>query len=151
LTSTPALDPQLKKDVSYFFLDLGSQICYLMGIMREIRFYHTSSGADPVRAFLSTLTSKQARKVAWVLRLVRTLDRVPRKYFEKLVGTQDLWEVRVQYAGDIFRLLGFFDEGTLLILCSGFGKKTRKIPPREIELAEARRRDYFKRKAPGFD
>ena len=119
--------------------------------MREIRFYRTASGADPVRAFLSTLTSKQARKVAWVLRLVRTFDRVPTEYFEKLVGTKDIWEVRVQYAGDIFRLLGFFDGGSLLMLCSGFGKKTRKIPPREIELAEARRRDYFKRKAPGSD
>ena len=122
-----------------------------MGIMREIRFYRTASGADPVRAFLSTLTPKQARKVAWVLRLVRTLDRVPIEYFKKVVDTKELWEVRIQYAGDLFRLLGFFDEGTLLILCSGFVKKTRKIPPREIELAEARRRDYFKRKAPGSD
>ncbi len=119
--------------------------------MREIRFYRTASGACPVSAFLSTLTPKQARKVAWVLRLVRELDQVPRKYFEKLVGTKDLWEVRVQYAGDIFRFLGFFDGGSLLMLCSGFGKKTRKIPPQEIELAEARRRDYFKRKAPTSD
>ena len=119
--------------------------------MREIRFYHTASGADPVRAFLSTLTSKQARKVAWVLRLVRGLDRVPRKYFKKLVGTQELWEVCIQYSGDIFRLLGFFDGGSLLMLCSGFVKKTQKIPAQEIELAEARRRDYFKRKAPGSD
>ena len=100
---------------------------------------------------MSALTPKQAKKVAWVLRLVRELDRVPKKYLEKLVGTKELWEVRIQYAGDIFRLLGFFDGGTLLILCSGFVKKTQKIPDQEIELAEARRRDYFKRKAPTSD
>lgn len=145
------LDPGLQKNVPHFFFELCSQIGYLLRMIREIRFYRSSSGACPVRAFLSTLTAKQARKVAWVLRLVRTLDRVPPEYFEKLVGTKELWEVRIHYAGEIFRLLGFFDEGTVLMLCSGFVKKTPKIPLQEIERAEARRRDYFQRKARGSD
>ena len=114
--------------------------------MREIIFYHTVSGASPVEAFLDALTSKQAQKVTWVMQLVEELDRVPSQYFRKLVNTEDLWEIRVQMGGDIFRLLGFFDETALLVLCHGITKKTRKTPLHDIAVAERRKREYFKRK-----
>jgi len=39
--------------------------------------------------------------------------------------TQDL-EVRTQVRNNIFHLLGFFDRENLLILSSGFAKKTQK-------------------------
>jgi len=114
--------------------------------MREIIFYHTASGASPVGAFLDSLTSKQAQKVAWVMQLVEELDRVPSQYFRKLVDTEDLWEIRVQMGGDLFRLLGFFDGATLLVLCHGLAKKTRKTPPHDIAVAERRKREYLKRR-----
>jgi phage-related protein len=44
------------------------------------------------------------------------------------------------------RLLGFWDEGRLIILTNAFAKKTQKTPPREISLAEQRRTDYLSRK-----
>lgn len=113
--------------------------------MREVIFYHTASGASPVEDFLDALTSKQAQKVVWVMQLMEELDRVPRQYFRKLVDTEDLWEIRVQMGGDIFRLLGFFDGATLLVLCHGFAKKTRKTPAQDIVVAEGRKREYFRR------
>ncbi|MBD0319994.1 MAG: type II toxin-antitoxin system RelE/ParE family toxin [Gemmatimonadetes bacterium] len=113
--------------------------------MREIRFYRTSSGRSPVEEFLNSLSGKQAQKLVWVLRLVEELDRVPVQYFKKLTGTEELWEVRAQHGGDTFRLLGFFDGATVVVLVSGFAKKTQETPSREIELAEARRRDYLSR------
>lgn len=114
--------------------------------MRQIVFYHTASGACPVGAFLDALNSKQAQKVAWVMHLVEELDRVPSQYFRKLVDTEDLWEIRVQIGGDIFRLLGFFDGATSLVLCHGIAKKTRKTPPHDIAVAERRKWEYFKRR-----
>jgi phage-related protein len=48
--------------------------------------------------------------------------------------------------GDTFRLIGFFEEGRLLVLTSGFAKKTEKIPRQEIALAEKRRQDYKSRR-----
>ena len=71
---------------------------------------------------------------------------VPRQYFKKLEGTDDLWEVRANFGGDAYRLLGFWDAGRLIILTNGFAKKTQKTPAREIEIAEQRKRDYFNRK-----
>jgi len=49
--------------------------------MREIYFYRAPSGECPVERFLAKLDSKQAQKVAWVLRLVKELPMVPKQYF----------------------------------------------------------------------
>jgi len=81
-----------------------------------------------------------------VFRIVEKLDIVPQQYFKKLVGTNDLWEVRVQIGGNSYRFLGFFDGSNLLILTSGFVKKQQKTPVREIELAFQRRSDYLQRR-----
>ena len=71
---------------------------------------------------------------------------VPRQYFKKLGGTDDVWEVRADFGGDAFRLLGFWDGGSRIILTNGFAKKSPKTPAREIELAEQRKRDYQTRR-----
>ena len=114
--------------------------------MKRIEFYRTISGASPVEEFLETLDDNQARKVLWVLRLIREVDPIPSNYFSKLVNMDGIWEVRVQYGGNIFRLLGFFDDAKLIILTHGFQKKTQKTPQQHIELAESRKRDYLSRR-----
>jgi len=114
--------------------------------MREIHFYRTVSGVCPVEVFLDSLGPKQAQTVLWVLRAVKELPRVPLQYFKKLEGTEVLWEVRAEFGGDAFRLLGFWDSGRLVILTNGFAKKTQKTPEREIALAKQRRSDYLNRK-----
>jgi len=115
--------------------------------MREIRFYRTGSGHCPVEDFLDDLPSKKAQKVVWVLRLIEELNDVPTQYFKKLVGTNALWEARARQGGDAYRLLGFFDGPRLVILTSGFSKKSQKVPREEIELASRRKKDYLARKA----
>jgi phage-related protein len=82
----------------------------------------------------------------WVLRVVRDLPRVPEQYLKKLEGTDGLWEVRAEFGGDAFRLLGFWEAGRLIILTNGFAKKTQKTPQRELAIADQRRRDYLNRK-----
>jgi phage-related protein len=114
-------------------------------LVREIIFYRTESGACPIEEFLDSLSGKQAQKVAWVLRLIEELEPVPKQYFKKLIGTQDIWEVRVQVGSDAIQLLGFLFGSRFLVLTNAFAKKTRKVPPKEIALAEQRRRDYLKR------
>ena len=114
--------------------------------MRTVNFYRLPNGKSPVDEFLDSLTGKQAQKVLWVLQVIEELDVIPRQYFKKLVDSDDIWEVRIQFGNDIFRLLGFFDGGTLIILTNGFAKKTQKTPPQEIELAVRRKDDYLERK-----
>ena len=114
--------------------------------MKTILFYHTASGKCPVEDHLDTLTDVQATKVAWVLKLIREIDRVPSKYFKKLVNTNDIWEVRIDVGKDTFRLLGFFYGQELIILTNSFQKKSQKTPTKEIRLAENRKKEYLSRR-----
>lgn len=113
--------------------------------MIEVNFYRTDDGKCPVEDYLQSLSDKQAAKVLWTFNLLRTLTPVPGQYFQKMSGRDDLWEVRVLFAGDIFRLLGFYDRDGKFLLCHGFTKKTQKTPSKEMEVAEARKAEYEKR------
>ena len=113
--------------------------------MREVLFYRTPAGSEPVREFLDSLDPKAAQRLTWVLNLVEELDRVPIQYFKKLENT-DIWEVRVQQGNNAMRILGFWDTGKFVVLCHAFAKKTQKTPPQDIRTAEQRRADYFSRK-----
>lgn len=114
--------------------------------MKSIIFYRTESGKCPVEEFLDSLPGKQAGKVTWVLRLIQGLDVIPKQYFKKLTNTDDIWEVRIQFGNNIFRILGFFDESKLIILNHAFAKKSQKTPKNEIKIAEQRKADYLRRK-----
>ena len=72
------------------------------------------------------------------------MKKVPKTYFKKLSDT-DFYEVRIELSGNIYRLLGFFHNGNIVILTNGFQKKTQKTPKSEIEVCEARMKDFLKR------
>ena len=116
--------------------------------MKIVHFYTTEDGKCPVTNFLDSLSVKEVQKVAWVLQLIEELDIVPTTYLKKLVNTDEIWEVRVQVSGNIFRLLGFFDGNNLVVLNHAFQKKTQKTPKKEINIAEKRRKDYLFRSKP---
>ena len=114
--------------------------------MRQVVFYHLENGKCPVEEYLDSLTEKEVEKVFFILDLIEKIDIVPRKFFKKLESTDDIWEVRVQYGNNIFRLFGFFDGNDLVVLNHAFTKKTSKVPKKEINKAEQRKKDYFSRR-----
>jgi len=114
--------------------------------MRKIIFYQLENGKSPVEDFLESLSNKQVEKVFFVLDLIENMNIVPRKFFKKLEATDNIWEVRVQYGNNIFRLFGFFDGNNLVVLNHAFIKKTQKVPNKEIKIAEQRKKDYFSRR-----
>ena len=113
--------------------------------MKEIIFYRTESGFCPVEEFLDSLTSKHAQKATWVMQLIEELEIVPVKYFKKMAGTDGLWEIRIQSGNNIFRLFGFMDGKSIIVLNHAFQKKTQKTPNKEIQIAETRKKDYLLR------
>jgi phage-related protein len=62
-------------------------------------------------------------------------------------GTKGLYEIRVDYGGNIFRIFCFFDRENVLILLHGFQKKTYKIPLKELKRAERLREEYYEEKS----
>ena len=112
--------------------------------MREVLFYKRANGSSPVEEFIDGLNDKQAQKIAWVLNLIEDMDRIPSQYWKKLKNTDDIWEARIQFGGNIFRILGFENGGKFVVLTNGFAKKTQKTPRSEIVLAEKRKKQYLK-------
>jgi len=113
---------------------------------KTIIFYRTADGKCPVQEFLDSLPGKTAQKVTWVLNLIEDLEVVPSTYFKKLVGTETIWECRIQLGSNAYRIFCFFDGNSVVVLTHGLIKKTQKTPQREIERAEAYRRDYLQRR-----
>ena len=111
--------------------------------MREIRFYETASGQRPIEDFLDQLSSKQAQKVTWVLKLIEELDRVPSNYFKKIVNTVELWEVRAAIGSNIIRLIGFFDDPDLVVLAHAFKRRLKKRRSRLSKLPKKEGKTIF--------
>lgn len=86
------------------------------------------------------------KKINETLKLIEQLEIIPQIHLKHIENTKGLYEIRVQYASDIFRIFCFFDKGRLIVLGNGFQKKTQKTPPREITKALKIKAEYEKEK-----
>lgn len=85
-------------------------------------------------------------KIEFVLKIVKTVDKIPKKYFDHLTSTKGLFEIRIESEGNIFRIFCCFDEGNIVILFNAFQKKSQKTPSEEIKLAIKLQKEYFSTK-----
>jgi phage-related protein len=93
--------------------------------------------------FLKKQPVKVQDKIFKIIEAIETLERVPSSYLKMLVGTNGLYEARIQLGTDIWRVFCFFDHGKLVILLNGFTKKTQKTPKNEIEKALKLMQKYY--------
>jgi phage-related protein len=110
-------------------------------IVREVVFYGLH-----FQNFYQGLDRKVKLKVDWTLHLLETVEQVPIKYFKHLAGTDGLYEIRVEFESNVFRIFSFFDKGKLIITINGFQKKTNKTPKTEIDKALKIKNQYFNEK-----
>lgn len=96
--------------------------------------------------FYQKQKQKVQDKILWTFRIIETQKQIPTDYFKHLEGTDGLYEIRVQQENDSFRIFCFFDKGKLIILASGFQKKTQKTPKSELEKAIKIKREYEQEK-----
>ena len=86
-------------------------------------------------------------KIIWTFGLIEELPRIPETYLKHIEDTDGLYEIRVKFGSEIFRIFCFFDEGKLVVLANGFHKKTQKTPKQEIEKAQKIKVEYEIEKA----
>ena len=96
--------------------------------------------------FYKELDVKVKSKIQYVFELIRQVDRVPEKFLAPMTGYEGLFEIRIEYSSNIYRIFCCFDEGRLVVLFNGFQKKTQKTPKEEIERAMRLKREYFQLK-----
>lgn len=85
--------------------------------------------------FFREQTPKVRTKIIKVLDIIEQIERIPTTYLKYIEGTDGLFEIRVQLGNNIFRIFCFFDGNKLVVLLSGFQKKTQKTPAEEIVRA----------------
>jgi len=96
--------------------------------------------------FYQEQDEKAKSKIQYVLELIKQVDRVPEKFLKHLSGTDGLYEIRVEYQSNIYRIFCCFDEGKLVVLFNGFQKKSQKTPKNELEKASELMKKYFQEK-----
>ena len=99
--------------------------------------------------FFNAQTDKVKDKIDYVLFLVTVAERIPKKFFDQMTGYDGLFEIRIEFESNIYRIFCCFDEGNLVVLFNGFQKKTQKTPKNEIEKALKIKQEYFDYKNKG--
>ena len=95
---------------------------------------------------MKTLSAKEQRKVDYVVSLLASQNRLPTKYIKHI--DDELYELRVMWENNIYRVFFIFDEGNVVVLFSGFQKKTQKTPQSEIDKAIRIKEAYYADKRP---
>ena len=96
------------------------------------------------KSFIDSVDDSVRRKIDYVLDMLKTLKRINSK-FVKLIK-DGVYELRVEWDGNIYRVFFIFDEGNIVVLFNGFQKKTRKTPQSEIEKALKIKEEYYEYK-----
>jgi len=74
-------------------------------------------------------------KIDFVLMLIKSVERIPEKFFKYVEDTDAIYEVRIEYHKIQIRIFCCFDIGNSIILFNAFIKKKKQTPKRELELA----------------
>jgi phage-related protein len=85
--------------------------------------------------FVDSLPKKVQEKINFVLFTISVAPRIPVKFFQHIAGTDGLYEIRVEFESNIYRIFCCFDRGNLVVLFNGFQKKSQKTPKSEIDKA----------------
>jgi phage-related protein len=110
-------------------------------VERKIIF-HGSHFTD----FYLEQTTKVQEKIEFVFHIIKRVERVSKKFLSPMENTDGLFEIRVEYGSNIYRIFCCFDEGRIVVLFNAFQKKTQKTPQKEIEKALRLKREYFELK-----
>ncbi len=108
-----------------------------------IEYVELPNGRVPAREFVDSLDDKAAARIdAFIERLRIYGNRMQGKFVKKL--TDDIFELRVKQFDRIFRVLFFYQPGMLIVITSGFQKKTQQTPQSEITRAEQLKKLWMK-------
>ena len=94
--------------------------------------------------FYNGQSEKVKAKIDYVLYVLTVAERIPKKHFLHI--TKGLYEIRVEYESNIYRIFSCFDEGRIVGLFNGYQKKSQKTPHTEIDKALHILNEYFNEK-----
>lgn len=101
---------------------------------------------EEAQEFIESVPKEASYKIYYNIKRVACGERNV-EIFKKLENSE-IWEFRTLYNKTAYRLFAFWDKGIerMIIATHGIIKKTQKTPSKEIEKAEAIRKEYLKNK-----
>jgi len=96
--------------------------------------------------FFSEQPTIVKQKIAYVFKVIRTVEKVPEKFLKHLTDTDGLYEIRIEAKSNIYRIFCCFDKGKLIVLFNAYQKKTQRTDKKEIRKAQKLKDEYFKNK-----
>lgn len=79
--------------------------------------------------------------------LLKSQDRLPSKFVKPI--RDGLYELRIEWQSNIYRIFFCFDEGQVVVLFNCFQKQSQKTPTREINKALKLKEEYEESKKNG--
>ncbi len=102
--------------------------------------------ADYFKNFRKTINKEALKKIYEVMTYIMTEENIPSKFFRSIIGYQGLFEIRVEYESNIYRIFCCLDKGNLIVLFNGYTKKSQRAPLNELEKANRIMKEYFQSK-----
>lgn len=104
----------------------------------SVKFYANAQGREPVKEWLLDLDAKDRKTIGDEIRTVQFGWPIGMPLVRKL--DKDLWEIRIDLADHIARVI-FTIEDAHAVLLHGFIKKSQKIPAPDLATVKRRLSD----------
>lgn len=99
-----------------------------MNVKRQITF-HEHYFTD----FYLHHDEKVQEKIEYVFKILKTVQNVPKKFLEHIKETNGLYEIKIEFESNIYRIFCCFDKGNLVVLFNGFQKKSQKHQKKKLK------------------
>jgi len=119
---------------------LLSYLCFVKKVRKVV------ASKNYFKNFLLGQSKKVQNKIFKVIQIIETVERVPSQYLKAISDSGGLYEARIKLGSNIWRVFCCFDEGRVVILLSGFQKKSDKTPKKELQKAQRLMSQYFEEK-----
>lgn len=96
---------------------------------------------DYFKNFIKSLNNSAREKVDYVLDMLKRGERLNPRFIKHI--KDGLFELRIEWESNIYRVFFVFDKGNIVVLFNGFKKKSQKAPVKEIEKAIKIKNEYY--------
>jgi len=113
-----------------------------------VELYEKADGKAPVLDFILSLNPKQQAKIYREIDLLEKFgNELHYPHVDIIRGKKyiGLWELRIEFASNIFRIFYFLPKNNNAILLHGIVKKKPKTPKKELDVALERMKEYSRR------
>jgi phage-related protein len=113
-----------------------------------VELYEKVDGKTPVLEFILGLNPKQQAKIYREIDLLEKFgNELHYPHVDIIKGKKymGLWELRIEFASNIFRIFYFLPQNNNAVLLHGIVKKKQRTPKKELDVALERMNEYLRR------